>query len=370
MSVPVQIETDAAVRFAEQVLAAIGTPDDIASIVAGHLVEADQVGHGSHGLSRLPWYCKYVDDGVVVPSARPVVEQGPLAPVVDAGWGFSHAAAYEAMALACDQARLSGIGIAGLVRCTHVGRLGAYVERAAERGCVGLSTYGGMRGPGVAVPFAGSRPLFGANPIAAAIPTNDAPMLLDFSTTEAALGKVVAARTEGRLLDTEAVVEADGTPTRDPEALQRGGALRTFGAHKGFALAALAEMLGQALTGSERFAAEGPGGPSFRTAGGVFIAIDAGAFRDADEVRSAATAVVASIRTVEPASGFAEVLAPATPSIGIARCTATRSRCRPPLGPRSPRRPQRSTSTSHRHWKYTHDHRPPAPPHPTRAAER
>ncbi|MBX0326694.1 Ldh family oxidoreductase [Oscillochloris sp. ZM17-4] len=41
-------------RIAEGVIAAIGTDPDIAQIVAGSLVEANLVGHDSHGVLWLP----------------------------------------------------------------------------------------------------------------------------------------------------------------------------------------------------------------------------------------------------------------------------------------------------------------------------
>jgi LDH2 family malate/lactate/ureidoglycolate dehydrogenase len=109
------------------------------------------------------------------------------------------------------------------------------------------------------------------------------------------------------------LVDADGRPTDDPEALAHGGALRTFGGHKGFALATIAELLGGALTGAEEYRDEGPGGESFRSAGLMLLVISADAFGSADGTRSAASALQEAIRAVPPADGYEAVLAPGDP---------------------------------------------------------
>lgn len=315
MSESIDVSIDEATATASAVLLRLGAPDEVARLVADQLVDADTRGHTSHGVSRLPWYSRYVADGVVVPGNRPKQIAGGYdsAIKVSGEWGFGQAAAYLATDLAIERARQYGVAAASVVRCTHVGRMGAYVERASDAGCVAFATVGGMRGAGVAVPFGGSQPLLGPSPIAAAFPATDDPLVLDFSTTEVALGKVMVAKQSGTALPTLGLVEADGTPTDDPTALERGGALRTFGAHKGFALATMAELLGSVLTGADDHRDDGPGGPAFRGAGMTLIVLSADAFGDAGTVRSRAEALRADIRSIPPAPGHQSVMAPGDP---------------------------------------------------------
>jgi LDH2 family malate/lactate/ureidoglycolate dehydrogenase len=258
-----------------------------------------------------------VRDGIVRPERSPRRIAGgtydDAVVTVSADWGFSHAAAYLATDLAVERALQHGTSAAAVIRCTHVGRLGAYVERAAASGCVAIATIGGMRGPGVAVPFGGSRPLLGPSPIAAGFPTTGDPVLMDFATTEVPLGKVMVAQNAGVKLAVQGLVEADGRPTDDPQALTRGGALRTFGAHKGFALATMAELLGGVLTAADDHRDDGAGGPSFRGAGLLLSVIAADAFGDADTVRSRASQLREDIHAVPAADGFDAVLAPGDP---------------------------------------------------------
>lgn len=305
-------------HLAADLLVSWGAQADIAQEVAEHLVLADLSGHPSHGISRLPWYRRYVDDGVVLPGASPSIVKrdglGDGVAVVSANWGFSQPAGNLAVDLAVDRALAHGVGASAVVRCTHMGRMGTYTERAAQRGCVSLATVGGMRGAGVTVPFGGAAPLLGPSPFAMGFPAQqDSPVLMDISTTEVPLGKVMIAKSAGTRLPVAGLVEADGTLTDDPTALDRGGALATFGGHKGFALATLADLLGGTLTGAFEYKDEGLGGPSFQSAGMLVIAVSAGAFAPLADVTGEATALQASIRSVPPAPGVRAVRAPGDP---------------------------------------------------------
>ena len=314
----VSLEADESRRFATDLLRAWGTPEGAAAEVADHLVLADLSGHASHGISRLPWYRRYVNEGVVQPAQIPSIENTDLTrhgvAVVSANWGFSQPAGNLATDLAVERALLNGVGAAAVVRCAHMGRMGTYVERAAAAGCAAIATVGGMRGAGVTVPFGGAKPLLGPSPYSMGFPTmTDSPVLMDISTTEIPLGKVMIAKSAGRRLPVAGLVEADGSLTDDPSALDRGGALATFGGHKGFGLATMADLFGGTLTGAFEYASEGFGGPAFRSAGMLVIAVAADAFAPSSAVTHRASQLQAEIRDVPPAAGVTAVLAPGDP---------------------------------------------------------
>src|SRR5207253_9002272 len=130
------------------------------------------------------------------------------------------------------------------------------------------------------VPHGGARPLLGANPFAAAFPTGEAPVLVDFATTADAGGKVLVAAAAGEQLPPGCIVDAEGRPTTDPQRFLDGGGLLPFGGHKGYGLSVLAELLGGALTGAATAAERG--GEIFSRTGALFVALDAGTFRAAD----------------------------------------------------------------------------------------
>jgi LDH2 family malate/lactate/ureidoglycolate dehydrogenase len=296
--------------LSRRVLEAAGTPADIAEHVAGHLVAANLAGHDSHGVIRIPYYLRQIRDGWVQPAARPrLVQESPTAALISGEWGFGHPAAAVAMDAACDRAGRSGLGAAALVRATHIGRLGTHVERAAARGVVGLMWLGLSASRGV-VPYGASRGLYGTNPIAAAFPGGEAgTLLLDYATTAVAGGKVMVARDRGVPLPEGAAVDHEGRPTTDPmEALR--GSLLPFGAHKGYALAFFAQLLGQVLTGAD--ALPDDRGP-FGRAGAFFLAVDPGLFRPAGDAIAGAGRFAEEIRALPPAPGFERVLAPGDP---------------------------------------------------------
>jgi hypothetical protein len=54
--------------FATAVVEAVGAPRAHAEQVAESLVRADEVGHGSHGVHRVPWYVQRIGDGEIDPA--------------------------------------------------------------------------------------------------------------------------------------------------------------------------------------------------------------------------------------------------------------------------------------------------------------
>src|SRR6185436_363308 len=91
------------------------------------------------------------------------------------------------------------------------------------------------------------------------------PIVLDMSTSAVPLGKIeIAVRKGERILDGWAV-DAEGRPTRDPQARVDGGALlplgsdREHGGHKGYGLALAVDVLSAVLSGANW----GPFAPPF-----------------------------------------------------------------------------------------------------------
>src|SRR5579862_7827723 len=114
-------------RFSGAVIEGVGTPDDLARIVAESLVSANLAGHDSHGVMRLPSYTGFARRGRVVAGARPSIEsqQGATA-MLDGHWGWGQPTAHLATQTAITLAREYGIGAASIHRCNHIGRLGEY----------------------------------------------------------------------------------------------------------------------------------------------------------------------------------------------------------------------------------------------------
>ena len=97
----------------------------------------------------------------------------------------------------------------------------------------------------------------------------------------------------------DSVIDKDGNLTRDPEDYFNGGAILPFGGHKGFALALMAEMIGEALLG-----------PSSPECNWFLLAIDTRRFREPSALQAAAEEVLNDLRTCAPAPGFERVEIP------------------------------------------------------------
>jgi hydroxycarboxylate dehydrogenase B len=311
-----RFRAEALTALGASIFAALGAPEDIARIVAGSLVDANLTGHDSHGVLRIPQYAQRIREGKVRPAARPRFVEGRRATgLVSGEWGFGQLAGRLATDEAVRRAREFGIGAVGAVRCNHLGRMGEYMERAAEQGCVASVWVGGL-GQRAAVPHGGRRPTLGTNPIAVGFPVaGEHPVVVDFATTAVAAGKIMVARASHRPLPPGCIVDKDGRPTTNVEDYYAGGALLPAGAHKGFGLSVAAELLGQALTGADAIN-DAPGKePVHNHSGAFFIAVDPGIMRPAEDAAAQARRIVDRVRAIPPADGVDRVRTPGQPEV-------------------------------------------------------
>ena len=237
-------------RFGQAILEAVDTPKDLASIVAGSLVEANLAGHDSHGVIRLTSYVAGVRTGQVQPTARAVVESlGDACARVDGAWGWGQPAAHIATDTAVNLARAQGVGLVTVGRCNHIGRLGEYVEKVSRAGQIGLMA---CNSPPAVAPYGGYTRLLGTNPIAWGAPraSGNPPIVVDFATATIAEGKLRIAHAIGSKAPLGAVVDKHGQPSTDTAAFYDGGALTTFGGYKGFGLSVMAELMAGMLSGT------------------------------------------------------------------------------------------------------------------------
>ncbi|WGF89185.1 Ldh family oxidoreductase [Marinivivus vitaminiproducens] len=246
------------VRFATDLLAAGGLPPDRASIVAEVLVEADLLGHDTHGLHLLAGYLNALADGKLTADGHPdIVSETPVALTWDGRYLPGPWLVCEAMRAA--EAKLAGQGMAAVSirRSHHIACLAAYLKRATDKGLIMLLASSDPFSGSVA-PFGGLKGVYTPNPLAAGIPTSGDPIMLDVSmsiTTNGMSGRVAA---EGSRLPGKWLQDAKGAPTDDPAVLDADepGSLLPIGGqdygHKGFALGLLIEALTSALAGKGR----------------------------------------------------------------------------------------------------------------------
>lgn len=237
----------------------LGAPDEYAELVVDMLIEANLVGHDSHGIHYLTRYAERIKKGIIDPQARPeVTNETPSTAIIDGHWTFGQVTAIKAMRLAIEKAKSTSISAVGAIHCNHIGRLGAYATLAAESNMIGFLMVNVVHP--VVQPFGGASRVFGTNPISVAVPAGEqSPFLLDFATSAVAEGKVGVAAMNKEKIPLGWIVDNHGHDTDDPldfslpnGSVGENGRLLSFGArdgHKGYCLSILMEILGGILPG-------------------------------------------------------------------------------------------------------------------------
>ena len=235
-------------EFASAVYAREGVPEADARLLADTLVQADLWGHQSHGVLRLGWYLERLRNKVMaaVTTAEFVVDAGAIA-VIDGHDGVGHVLTKLAAEEAIRRAKQHGIAAVGVRMSNHFGTCMYYTLMGARAGCVTMLTSNG--GPAMA-PWGGRKKIVGTNPWSIAAPAGrHAPFVVDMANTGVARGKIYLARNQRQPIPEGWALTADGAPTTDPQAAIDGIILPMAG-HKGYAIAAMVDMMSGVLTGS------------------------------------------------------------------------------------------------------------------------
>lgn len=296
-----------------QIFAAAGCHGDEPQKVASRLVSANLVGHDSHGVIRAPIYVRWLREGKVRANQRPqvVFDSGPMA-LLDGQHGFGQVLGEVATQLAIDKAAEHGISVVGLRNSGHVGRVGDWVEMAADAGKIGLC-FVNTTGLGMlTAPFGGIDRRLSANPFAAGIPAPPGkPLILDISCSAIAEGKLKVAYNKGISVPDGCILDHDGQPTNDPHVFYADppGAILSFGGHKGFGLGMIVEVLAGALTGG---GCTHPG-PDRLEQGMLSIVIDPCRFQTQDAFCADVARFVDWVKTSRTVSPDGEILVPGEP---------------------------------------------------------
>jgi LDH2 family malate/lactate/ureidoglycolate dehydrogenase len=305
-----RVDAERLIDFATAVYAGAGMPEPDARLVADTLVQADLWGHQSHGVLRLGWYLDRIRNGVMKPVTQPefVVDAGSIA-VIDGHDGVGHVLTVLATREAVRRAKVHGLGAVAVRNSNHFGTCMYYSLMGAREGCVMLLTTNG--GPAMA-PWGGRKKIIGTNPWSVAAPAGSrAPFVVDMATTGVARGKIYLARNRRLPIPLGWAINSAGEPTTDPqEAID--GIILPMAEHKGYAMAAMVDMLSGVLTGSGFLSAvHSP----YKTAeksncGHLMIALDIAKFQPLAEFNRRMEEFTDEIKSVPTAKGFDEVFYP------------------------------------------------------------
>lgn len=288
-----------------------GASEEEAAIVARHQVEANLVGHDSHGIMRTRGYVALIDKGHIVPGAPYEVEEaGPTSAVVNGNWGFGFVVTERAMTETIEKAKQAGVAMAAVRYQSHVGRLGAYAAMAADQGMIAMIMADSGLGPKFVAPFGGGAPRLGTNPICFAAPGgSQGPVVLDMATSAVAAGKIHLARDRGVSIPEGWILDKNGDATTNPLDYYDGGTILPLGGdqgHKGYGLSFIVEMFCGLLTGLG-FGID----PKGRHNDGIFLAVfDIARLQDPARFEQMMADFIAYLKDTPPAKGFDEILYP------------------------------------------------------------
>jgi LDH2 family malate/lactate/ureidoglycolate dehydrogenase len=282
----------------EATLRSIGYPVDEASIITDQLLDNALCGYR---FASLPRILAIADDEKTSKPHTMVrtIRETPVSALVDGGNKVGYVAAYRGAEIAIDKAKASGIAIVGVHNSYYSGRNAYYVELIVRAGLVAI--HAASAKPHV-LPPGGRKPALGTNPFSIGFPSADGPVIYDIGTASVMWGEVLLMARLGQSLPEGVGFDADGQPTRDARAVEKGG-VSAFGGHKGyglsFAIQALGLLAGAALPHGD-----------VQDYGFLFIAIDPTVMLPDGDFTAQFSELVARIKATPRQPGVEEIRIP------------------------------------------------------------
>lgn len=290
------------------------------------LLCADLRGIDSHGVARLHSYFELLQEGKINPRPQMrVIRSTPSTATLDGDNGLGLVVGPQANRMAMDLAEKSGTGWVSICATNHFGIAGYYVLQALERDLIGWAMTNSTK---LVAPVWGAEPMLGTNPIAIAFPgKQEPPIVIDMATSAVALGKVEMALRKGEPIPPGWGLDKNGAATTNPADIVDGGALlplgsdRERGAHKGYCLGIMVDVLSGVLSGANWgpftvpfvLRNEIPSRSVGKGIGHFFGAMRIDAFIDTNEFKSQVDEYVRAFRATRPAPGTRGPLLPGDP---------------------------------------------------------
>jgi len=308
----VTISADILHEFLVRIFKAAGCDDESAALCSEGVIDADLHGHHIQGTDHIYSTVRELRAGRLNGHAKIRITHETAATVrVYGDGGPGHVTGAYATKLAIKKAKQAGIAAVALVGGGDIFRLGYYVEKIARAGLVGI-TFTNTH-PMRVHPAGGIDPLLGTNPIAFSFPVSGGdPIVIDLATSTSAIGHVRIASYSGAPIPAGIAIDRDGNPTTDAQkALD--GALTPLGGHKGFALGLAVGLMSGPVIGAvigEALREALASGEGERRRGHLFVAINPGAFGDAQASAESTGRYVSELKKSRKAPGVSEIVMP------------------------------------------------------------
>jgi LDH2 family malate/lactate/ureidoglycolate dehydrogenase len=243
-------------RFTGDVFTRLGLPADDARRMADYFVWVELRGFPAMGVRRIPEFAARLCAGGTRRGGAAdslIVHDRPGFAVVDAQDTFAQLAGPQAMQLAVDKARSTGVAAVCVRNTTTAGALGYYADLATQQQMIGLVI---NNSAALMAAYGGAERALGVQAFSVASPSGDhPPLLLDMTNSAMSMARMYEHQRRGEPLPANVALRADGTPTVDPEA-GHAGILLPMGGHRGYGLALMWEVLTGVLSGGPRFGSD------------------------------------------------------------------------------------------------------------------
>ena len=299
--------------FCEKCFEGYGFSAQEAAQITDILLTADLYGVESHGIQRLIRYHKEITGGLVDVHAKPeIVFETPLSAVIDGHDAMGQLLGKQAMDLAIEKAKKSGVGMVSVRNSNHYGVAGYYARMAMEQGLTGICM---CNTEAIMVPTFGKRAMLGTNPIAFAMPAEPVPFAFDSATTVVPRGKLEVYSKRGNGIPDGWAVDENGHSSTDSDRVLKniigrvGGGILPLGGvgelnsgHKGYGFALIVEIMTGILSGgvTSNYVYQREHGSGIAQ---FFMAYDHGMFGNKAEIEAALTKYLEELRESDKALG-------------------------------------------------------------------
>jgi LDH2 family malate/lactate/ureidoglycolate dehydrogenase len=244
-------------KFCMSVLTSLDMDDEKAHDTSEILIEADMMGHSTHGVRLLPLYIKDIEVGNMKVKGEEVIVKDFGGSITIDGKNLPGIwLTKKALKLASNRAKTYGTATVLIRNSHHNGALATYMLPIVNKGLVGIIK-SSVPSTATVAPYGGTKALLSPDPMALGYPTNNKPVIIDISASITTNNMIADKISKKELFDFNCLLTSDGVPTNDPlEVQNNNGTVMPLGGleygHKGFGLALGIEALSQGLSGSGR----------------------------------------------------------------------------------------------------------------------
>lgn len=311
--------------FSTRVFQYFGVPEPDALLASGVLSMADLRGIDSHGVARLKTYVDMFTIGRINPNPRiKIIRDKKSVATVDGDGGLGLVVGPKANEIAMDKAHIHGSGWVSVCNTNHYGIASYYSLQALQRDMIGWSM---TNTSSIVAPLWGAQRMLGTNPISIAFPgEKHPPIVIDLSTSVVAFGKIEIAKRKNTSIPKGWMIDGEGNESTNPADMFTGsllplGSTREMGAHKGYCLSAMVDILCGVLSGANW----GPFVPPFaiwestpeasvgKGIGHFFGAMEIDGFEEPDIFKKRIDHWIEVFRSTQPITGEKAVLIPGDP---------------------------------------------------------